>query len=31
MYVYKEVWVHPVARWVWVAADLMRAEQQAMR
>lgn len=30
MYVYKEVWVHPVARWVWVVADLMRAEQQAM-
>jgi hypothetical protein len=22
MYVYKEVWVHPVARWLWLMADL---------
>jgi hypothetical protein len=31
MFVYKEVWVHPVARWVWVMADLMRAEKQGRR
>ena len=23
MYVYKEVWVHPVSRWLWVMQDLM--------
>ncbi len=23
MYVYKEVWIHPVARWLWLVADLM--------
>jgi hypothetical protein len=23
MYVYKEVWVHPNARWLWILADLM--------
>ena len=23
MYVYKEVWVHPVARWLWLMADLL--------
>ena len=23
MYVYKEVWIHPVARWLWLMADLM--------
>jgi hypothetical protein len=23
MYVYKEVWVHPVARWLWMMADLL--------
>ena len=23
MYVYKEVWVHPVARWIWLMADLL--------
>lgn len=22
MYVYKEVWIHPVARWLWLMADL---------
>jgi hypothetical protein len=22
MYVYKEVWVHPVSRWLWLMADL---------
>jgi hypothetical protein len=27
MFVYKEVWVHPVARWLWVVADLMQAGQ----
>jgi len=24
MYVYKEVWVHPAARWLWLMADLVR-------
>ena len=24
MYVYKEVWVHPAARWLWLMADLIR-------
>jgi len=24
-YVYKEVWVHPAARWLWLMADLMTA------
>jgi len=24
MYVYKEVWVHPAARWLWLMADLLR-------
>jgi hypothetical protein len=23
MYVYKEVWVHPAARWLWIMADLV--------
>ena len=23
MYVYKEVWVHPAARWLWLMADLI--------
>ncbi len=23
MYVYKEVWVHPVSRWLWLMADLL--------
>jgi hypothetical protein len=23
MYVYKEVWVHPVSRWLWLVADLV--------
>ena len=25
MYVYKEVWVHPVSRWLWLMADLLAA------
>jgi hypothetical protein len=24
MYVYKEVWMHPASRWLWLMADLMR-------
>lgn len=29
MYVYKEVWVHPVARWLWMMADLMATPRGA--
>jgi len=25
MYVYKEVWVHPSSRWLWLMADLLSA------
>jgi hypothetical protein len=31
MYVYKEVWVHPPARWLWMMADLMGGEPAANR
>jgi hypothetical protein len=23
MYVYKEVWVHPASRWLWLMVDLL--------
>lgn len=29
MYVYKEVWVHPAARWLWMMEDLMAAPAPA--
>lgn len=28
MYVYKEVWTHPVSRWMWLIADLVAPERQ---
>ena len=28
MYVYKEVWVHPVSRWLWLMADLLAAPER---
>ena len=31
MYVYKEVWVHPVSRWLWLMADLLAAPRPATR
>ena len=30
MYVYKEVWVHPVARWLWLMADLLDAPRDSI-
>jgi len=29
MYVYKEVWVHPVSRWFWIVRDLVATEAAA--
>ena len=29
MYVYKEVWVHPSARWLWLMADVMATPRRA--
>ena len=29
MFVYKEVWVHPVARWLWIMADLVEVPDAA--
>jgi hypothetical protein len=29
MYVYKEVWVHPVARWLWMMVDLLDSPKPA--
>ena len=31
MYVYKEVWVHPTARWLWLMQDLLAASAAADR
>ena len=29
MYVYKEVWVHPVSRWLWMMEELMDTPRRA--